>query len=128
MTSYYLNSCQAYKERTLIRHGLSQPEFLYLTTKGWKTGKQHEIEIWFVELQGRYYILSEHGERSHWVQNIVHEQTISLSIGGKEFEGTARVVNPDKEPALAKKVSELMGARYGWSQGLIVELAPQQAG
>ena len=105
-----------------IKHGLSQPEFLYLTTKGWKTGRQHKIEIWFVELEGRYYIVSEHGERSHWVQNIVHEPRVSFSVGGREFQGKARVVSPDKEPALAKKVSELMDAKYGWSQGLIVEL------
>jgi hypothetical protein len=26
-----------------------QPQLLYLTTIGWKTGKQHRIEIWFVE-------------------------------------------------------------------------------
>jgi deazaflavin-dependent oxidoreductase (nitroreductase family) len=103
---------------------LSQPEFLYMTTKGWKTGKQHEIEIWFVELEGRYYIVSEHGERSHWVQNVVHEPRVSLSVGDREFWGTARVVSPGKEPELAKKVSELMDAKYGWSQGLMVELAP----
>lgn len=105
---------------------LVQPQFLYLTTKGRKTGRLHRIEIWFVELAGRYYIVSEHMERSHWVQNIVHEPRVSFSVGNKEFQGTARVADSDKERVLAKKVSELMDAKYGWSQGLIVELAPVQ--
>ena len=29
---------------------IDNPQFLYLTTKGWKTGKQHKIEIWFVRI------------------------------------------------------------------------------
>lgn len=99
-----------------------QPQFLYLTTKGWKTGRKHKIEIWFVELEGKYYILSEHKEHSHWVQNIIHESRVSFSVGDKEFLGTARVVNVSREPVLAKKVSGLMDSKYGWSQGSIVEL------
>ena len=39
---------------------LNQPDFLYLTTIGWKTGKHHKIEIWFVEYNKRYYVISEH--------------------------------------------------------------------
>ena len=46
------------------------PQFLYLTTKGWKTGKQHKIEIWFVEYDKRYYVMSENMDRADWVKNI----------------------------------------------------------
>jgi hypothetical protein len=41
----------------------SQLQFLYLTTKGWKTGKVHEIEICFVEQNEKYYVLSEHKKK-----------------------------------------------------------------
>ena len=41
-----------------LHQSLSQ--FLNLTTKGRKTLRQHIIEIWFVEYNKRYYILSEH--------------------------------------------------------------------
>ena len=43
---------------------MSQLQFLYLATTGWKTGRQHRIEIWFVEYSGRYYIVSEHPGRT----------------------------------------------------------------
>ena len=37
----------------------SSSQFLYLTTKGRKTTRQHTIEIWFINYNKRYYILSE---------------------------------------------------------------------
>ena len=39
---------------TLGRH-----VYLYLTTKGFKSGRDHEIEIWFTELDGNYYVIAE---------------------------------------------------------------------
>ena len=42
------------------------PQFLYLTTKGRKTLRQHTIEIWFIEYNKRYYILSERKKASDW--------------------------------------------------------------
>ena len=34
-------------------------QFLYLTTTGRVSGLPREIEIWFVEANGKYYILAE---------------------------------------------------------------------
>ena len=101
-----------------------EPQFLYLTTTGWKSGKAHEIEIWFVEHGGRYYLVSEHFEKSHWVQNIQHKPDITFRVGERTFRGKGRVVDRAKEPQLAAAVSALMDAKYDWSDGLIVELAP----
>jgi hypothetical protein len=93
-----------------------------LTTRGWKTGKQHKIEIWFVEYNQRFYIISERLEHAHWVQNIKHHTTVSFSVNNKVFKGIARIIDREKESALAEEVSKLMNAEYKWSQGLIVEL------
>lgn len=49
----------------------SPSQFLYLTTKGPKTTREHTIEIWFIEYNKRHYILSEHKNASDWVQNII---------------------------------------------------------
>ncbi len=48
----------------------SPPMFLYLTTTGRLTGRLREIEIWFTQHGGQYYLIAEHGERAHWVRNI----------------------------------------------------------
>ncbi|MDQ4016334.1 MAG: nitroreductase family deazaflavin-dependent oxidoreductase [Thermoproteota archaeon] len=103
---------------------MSKSQFLYLTTTGWKTGNRHRIEIWFVEYDERYYIISERLERAHWVQNIKHNPKVSFSINENVFKGTARIVDQVKESALAREVSKLMNTKYKWSQGLIVELIP----
>jgi deazaflavin-dependent oxidoreductase (nitroreductase family) len=103
---------------------LSKSQFLYLTTRGWKTGNQHRIEIWFVEYNERYYIISERLESAHWVQNIKHNPKVSFSINDNVFKGTARIVHKEKDPGLSGEVSKLMNAKYKWSQGLIVEITP----
>jgi hypothetical protein len=98
-----------------------------LTTHGWKTGKEHRIEIWFVEYNGRYYIISERLDSAHWVQNIKHKHNptaVSFSINDIVFKGNARIVDQEKESALTAEVLKLMDTKYKWSQGLIVELMP----
>jgi deazaflavin-dependent oxidoreductase (nitroreductase family) len=107
---------------------LSESQFLYLTTRGWKTGDQHRIEIWFVEHNKKYYIISERLDIAHWVQNIKHNPKVSFSINNDNvFKGTARIVDQEKESELAGEVSKLMNTKYKWSQGLIVELTPMNS-
>lgn len=101
---------------------ISSSQFLHLNTIGWKSGKQHKIEIWFVQSNERYYIMSEHRKHAHWVQNIIRNPRVSFTVNHTTFTGTARVVDRDKEPELTAGVSELMGTKYGWNEGLIVEL------
>lgn len=101
---------------------MTESQFLYLITVGWKTSNKHKIEIWYVECKKNYYVMSELGERAHWVQNIIHNPRISFSFCGLNFDGTARIVNKMKEVQLAAEVSELMKVKYNWDQGMIVEL------
>jgi deazaflavin-dependent oxidoreductase (nitroreductase family) len=103
-------------------------QFLYLTTKGWKTGKEHKIEIWFVACGGNHYLVSEGGRASHWVQNIEHEPRISFRVAGKRFEGTARRVDGETEAELSSDVARLMEAKYGWDGGFVIELKAKPTG
>jgi hypothetical protein len=95
-----------------------------LTTVGWKSGRKHTIEIWYVEFDGRYYVLSERKASAHWVQNIAHDPEVVFNVSTRGFTGRARLVYTDKEPDLARAVSGLMKEKYGWGDGLIVELTP----
>ncbi len=99
-----------------------------MTTHGWRSGKQHRIEIWFVEYNERYYIISERLEGAHWVQNIKHNPAVSFSINDNRiFKGSARIVDQEKESSLSAEVSKLMNTKYKWNQGLIVELTPMNS-
>ena len=100
----------------------TNPQFLYLTTKGWKTGQQHKIEIWFVNYENKYYIMSETMERAHWVQNIIHDPKVLFTLKQETFEGTARIIDKVKDPQLEAEISKLMSTKP--VAGLIVELKP----
>lgn len=101
-----------------------EPQYLYLTTTGRKSGNPHEIEIWFVAHDGAYYLVSEKRDRADWVQNILHNPAITFRVAEQTFRGAGRTVDPAAEPALAEAVSALMDTKYNWSAGLIVELKP----
>ena len=101
---------------------LHQLQFLYLTTNGRKTARQYTIEIWFIEYNTRYYIISEHKKSSDWVKNIIFNPNVSFDVNNKAYKGYARVVDKSKEPVLANAVSDLMFSKYRWNDGLIVEI------
>ena len=117
---------------------MSQPKdqsepFLYLTTKGRLSGQPREIEIWFAEYRGRYYLIAEHREQANWVRNILKDRQISFRVEGRVGPsrgdvsiGTGRVLNIESEPELWGQVRALFDKKYGWSDGLIVELTGSQ--
>lgn len=101
------------------------PLYLYLTTTGRRTGNPHEIEIWFVEYDGRYYLMSEFPERADWVRNIRHNPAVSFRVGSRSaapVAGTGRIVDHTQAPEVAAAVSRLMEEKYNWGEGQIVEL------
>jgi deazaflavin-dependent oxidoreductase (nitroreductase family) len=103
---------------------VEDPQYLYLTTTGRRTGLPREIEIWFVQRSGRHYLVAEHAERSQWVRNLLADSKVSWQVRGVRYIGQARVVDPAKEPALSDAVRSLSRAKYGWGEGLVVELTP----
>ena len=97
--------------------------YLYLTTTGRVTGQAREIEIWFTEHGGRFYLVAE-SESANWVRNIKLKPLVKVRVRDAEFNAIARVVHNEREPQLAAAVTALFDAKYGWSDGLIVELTP----
>src|SRR5215216_1255961 len=58
-------------------------EYLYLTTTGRRSGLPREIEIWFTERDGRFYVIAEHRERAQWVLNILADPHIHVRVGDR---------------------------------------------
>ena len=83
-----------------------------------------EIEIWYTHHKGRYYLIAEHAE-AHWVQNLAAHPKVSFRVEEFRFEGTGRIVEPEKDPKLTHAVQQLSKAKYGWGDGLVIELVPQ---
>ena len=103
----------------------SESGFLYLMTVGRKSGRFHRIEIWFVSFEGNYYIISELGEKADFVQNVKHNRKVQFTVENQTFDGWGRLVD-SKESELCNRIMSLMYSKYGWSEGLIVELRPNR--
>lgn len=103
-----------------------ETEFLYLTTIGRRSGQPREIEIWFTHDHGRYYLIAEHRWETHWVQNLLAEPRVRVRLGGEEFPARARLVAADADPVVHAAAQELSEKKYGWGDGLVVELTPEE--
>ncbi len=95
---------------------------LYLTTTGRVTGRPRRIEIWFVEGGGKIYLLAEHFHKTQWVRNILADSRVRVQLGEKEFEGTARVLDQDRDRAAWDLAQQLGRDKYDWGDGLPVEI------
>ncbi len=100
-------------------------QFLYLTTRGRKTGHHREIEIWFTYFDGRFYLIAEYST-SHWVQNLQAHPAVQVRVGEHRVSARGRILSPEADSALNRTIQDLSRAKYGWGDGLVIELAPGQ--
>jgi deazaflavin-dependent oxidoreductase (nitroreductase family) len=82
---------------------LRDERFCYLTTRGRRTGAPHEIEIWYASRGSTLYILVGDGERSDTVRNILADPSVTVRIGPRTFNATARVVSHPSEMHFARR-------------------------
>jgi len=99
-------------------------QFLYLTTTGRVSGLPREIEIWFVEANGKYFILAEKFHDAHCVRNIEKNPRVQVRLGDRRFEATARALDPERDADAWKMAQDLEREKYGWGDGLPVEITP----
>jgi deazaflavin-dependent oxidoreductase (nitroreductase family) len=103
---------------------VAEEKVLYLTTIGRRTGLPREIEIWFVVCGERFYLFAETGEAAYWVKNIRRNLGVTVRIRERQFGATARVLDRDSDRKLWDQVAAIAARKYGWGDGLPVEIAP----
>ena len=67
-----------------------------LTQYGRKTEKPHNVTIWFVLDSDRLYIGTANVNRQ-WVRNVQKTPQVKFSIGGENFQGTARFLGDHRQ-------------------------------
>jgi deazaflavin-dependent oxidoreductase (nitroreductase family) len=102
---------------------LGPEQYLYLSTRGRRSGRPREIEIWFTQHEGCFYVIAEY-DTSHWVQNVRTHSEVEIRVAGQKFAGRARVLSAEADGDLLRTVRELSRKKYGWGEGTVVELCP----
>jgi deazaflavin-dependent oxidoreductase (nitroreductase family) len=69
---------------------------LVLTHIGRKSGKPHQVQIWFV-IDGRRVLIGTADIDRHWVRNVQSNPHVKLAIAGEIFQGSARFLSDPKE-------------------------------
>jgi deazaflavin-dependent oxidoreductase (nitroreductase family) len=105
---------------------LDREQYLYLTTRGRKSALPREIEIWFTAHEGRFYVVAEYPS-SQWVQNLRACPEVTVRVAEIELQAHARILSSEAESELCHTVASLSRKKYGWGDGLIVELMPRSA-
>jgi deazaflavin-dependent oxidoreductase (nitroreductase family) len=100
---------------------------MILTTIGRRTGLPRNIEIWFTRRGTRYYVVAETGESAQWVRNLRTEPRVRWKVESRLHSGRARILAPARDAALCADIRARSVAKYGWGDGLIVELQPGRA-
>ena len=107
---------------------LAGKQVLYLTTIGRMTGRPREIEIWFIVCREKFYLFAEHREAAGWVKNIRRNSNVSVRIGRRRMKAVARVLDHRKDRQLWNEVQAVADRKYGWGDGLPVEILPRSKG
>lgn len=91
-------------------------DFCYLTTRGRRTGRPHEIEIWFALDGHTLYLLSGGGEGSDWVRNLRADPAVAVRLRDTTYDAGARVVDEGEESERGRTlVFDKYQPRYGGS-------------
>ena len=102
----------------------NEPAYLHLTTTGRRSQLPREIEIWFTRRNGLYFVIAEFAT-SHWVANVRVNPQVGVRLGEQRFPARARIIDASAEPELHAAVQQLSREKYGWGDGLVVELKPE---
>ncbi len=102
-------------------NSVDREQYLYLTTRGRRSGLLREIEIWFTYRDGRFYLIAEY-PTSNWLQNLQTHPEAQVRVGEKNLAVRARLISPETEPELHRAISDLSREKYGWGEGTVVEL------
>ena len=100
----------------------------YVTTTGRRTGRRHEIEIWFATDGTTVWLVSGGGERSDWVQNLLTRPEATVRIGDQELMTSARLPLPQDEEK--QTAARLLADKYpgyfqkAYADGYVIALDP----
>src|SRR4051812_16461225 len=98
--------------RKIVADALSTDPTVDITTTGRRSGQPRRIEIWMVEVDGRFYITGTPGRRD-WLANVLADDRLTVHVDGRDLP--ARATQVVDEPT-RRRVLEHASAQWYRSQ------------
>jgi deazaflavin-dependent oxidoreductase (nitroreductase family) len=92
-----------------------------ITTTGRRSGRPRRIEIWMLDVDGRFFITGTPGRRD-WLANLRADPSMTVHLkrrAGVDLSGRAEIVS---DPATRRRVLEHLGAHWYRDQAALDEL------
>jgi deazaflavin-dependent oxidoreductase (nitroreductase family) len=105
----------------VVRDELRDDPTIDITTTGRRSGLARRIEIWMLDVDGRFFITGTPGRRD-WLANLTADPHLVVHLkrrAGVDLPATAAVVRDDE---LRRTVLEHLSARWYLTQASIDEL------
>ena len=84
---------------------LDRHQFCYLTTVGRRTGRRHEIEIWYAASGSTLYVLAGGGMGADWVRNLIANPGAEVRLGEETHRVVGRILDePGEEEQAARRL------------------------
>jgi deazaflavin-dependent oxidoreductase (nitroreductase family) len=81
--------------RFALRRGLAPPNFALLETTGRRTGLARQTPVGGALDDDTFWLVSEHGRRSNYVQNLTADPRVRVKTHGRWHAGRATLVPED---------------------------------
>lgn len=88
-------------------------DFVYLTTRGRRSGRPHEIEIWYSRVGETLYLLAGGGRGSDWVANLAARPDCEVRRQGESSRARARLLDgPEADPDEVRRARDSVYEKY----------------
>jgi deazaflavin-dependent oxidoreductase (nitroreductase family) len=87
-------------------------DFCYLTTIGRRSGKPHEIEMWFAREGDTLYLLAGGGRSSDWVSNLESDHRVKVRVSDESRDAVGRILDQSNDTEEADRARELVFDKY----------------
>ena len=105
----------------VVRDELRDDPTIDITTTGRRTGQPRRIEIWMLDVDGRFFITGTPGRRD-WLANLIEDPRLVVHLKRRARVDLVARAEPVEDEAIRRRVLEDLGARWYRSQSPIDQL------
>jgi len=105
----------------IVSDELREDPTIDITTTGRRTGQPRRVEIWMLDVDGRFFITGTPGRRD-WLANLMAESTLTVHLKQRAHVDLSAHARPVEDESTRRRVLEDLSARWYRSQTPIDEL------